>query len=119
MATGIIYLGSKMAKTPLGSSIEASTWEQIQRLENGSINPTKDTVEMLQWIALALPVDAYENLYTGDSKTIDLFLNDRNENGGSVLDDAVMRSFLGFRRPTTGDNIDTNRITFGKSSLGK
>lgn len=67
---------------------------------------------LLELLALALPMKYFLPVYKTckPSKAIDLVATSLNDQGGSYLDDGILRAFMGYSIPTRADSIDTNRI---------
>lgn len=69
---------------------------------------------LLELLAMALPMKYFIPLYKTSKSypSIDLVTKSLNDQGGSYLDDAILRAFMGYTAPTREDTLDTNRIDF-------
>lgn len=70
--------------------------------------------QLIELLSLTLTMKYFLPIYEKSNKykSIDLVANTINEYGGSALDDAVLRAFMGFTAPTRDDSLDTNRIDY-------
>ena len=113
MVVLLIGINGSMSMTSTGDAIYKELIKTRDKLDKNSYPHVDSVDKMLELISLALPVNKYIDIYDDNDPTIELLLDNLNSQGGSTLDDGVMRAFLGFRKPTTSENLDTNRPSVG------
>lgn len=116
MAMGSLLIGINMGmdKSGFGRSVH-SYYEKVEEsaMENSFGRALEDR-ELINLIAMGLTMKYFNPLYKSGPKSeiISPFSDFINESGGSELDDAVLRGFMGFTQKTREDTIDTNRVDF-------
>lgn len=82
--------------------------------KKGSIKHNLEEEDLLELLALSLTMKYFLPIYQNSQKfdTINLVTESINEYGGSHLDDAILRGFMGFTAKTRDDTLDTNRIDY-------
>lgn len=90
-------------------------YERASRLDLSQYDLSNPEL-LIYLIALALPMDIITKLREDFDKQLNTsFLNfffEENSEGGSLFDDAILRSFLGFSNSTTRQAIDTNQASW-------
>lgn len=104
----LIYMPKSLTKTDLGNTAYTHYQDLRAKLEAGQVQITTDT-DFLEALALSLPYQAYQTTYPDPSPLGLIYLEPTNPKGGSHLDDAVQRAFLGYSSPTRAQSLDTSR----------
>lgn len=114
MVVLLIGISGSVSMTNIGTQYYQLIEKTYNDLKDRTSPGTTDIDEFLRFLALGRPIDDYKDIFYPESDIIDLVLKDLNQNGGAFIDDSFMRGFLGFRKPTSGSSLDTNRPTIKK-----
>ncbi len=110
----LVGINMGMNKSELGRSVH-NYYEDVEKsaLANNFDNKLGDR-ELINLIAMGITMKYFLPIYEdhGPSNIISPFTDFINESGGSRMDDAILRGFMGFLQTTRDDSIDTNRVDF-------
>lgn len=110
----LIGINMGMEKSGEGRALLNHYTHMEELAKKGVIRHSLNEIELLEILALSITMKYFIPIYENSQnyKTIDLVTNTINEYGGSVLDDAILRGFMGFTAKTRDDTLDTNRIDY-------
>lgn len=110
----LIGINIGMEKSKEGRALLNHFTHLEEMAKKGNIKHNLKEEDLLELLALSLTMKYFLPIYENSQNfdTIDLVTNSLNEYGGSHLDDAILRGFMGFTAKTRDDTLDTNRIDY-------
>ena len=110
----LIGINMGIGKSDEANSIHHYYMNFLENAKKNTIERDLDEDELFSLIAMGITMKYFSPIYEKNLKyeSVNLFSDYKNEFGGSSLDDCVLKSFNGFKKKTTKDNIDTNRMIF-------